>query len=85
MIASNQRKKKQMNQQPDNIRKMWEEAARINEVKDPLAALKAKVDHASKLWGAKSAPTIAGKPSAAEKKFRAARAALADAKAAAKK
>ena len=73
-----------MNQQPDNIRKMWEEAARINEVKDPLAALRAKVAHASKLWGAKSAPTT-DKPSAAQLKFEAAQKALAAAKAAAKK
>ena len=83
-----------MNQQPDNIRKMWEEAARINEAKkaiDPslapksLAALQAQVDHAGELWGRKSGTTDPNNPSAAEKKFRAARAALAAAKAAAKK
>ena len=74
-----------MNQQPDNIRKMWEEAARINEAKkaiDPsLAALEAEVKRTGDLWGAKSASTSG---SAAEKKFRAARAALAAAKAAKK-
>ena len=73
-----------MNQQPDNIRKMWEEAARINEAKkaiDPsLAALKAKVDHAGKLWGKKSGTTDPNNPSAAQLKFEAAQKALAHAK-----
>ena len=76
-----------MNQQPDNIRKMWEEAARINEAKkaiDPsLAALQAQVDHAGELWGKKSGTTDPNNPSAAEKRFRAAQEALAAAKAAA--
>ena len=69
-----------MTNTPDNIRNMWEQAAGINEAKKDLAALEKKVKTTGDQWGKKSAPTDPNNPSAAQRKFEAAKAALTAAK-----